>query len=684
MNTALVISFLRAPKAWVNRAIAIVTMVSLGVTLLAITGCQSTNPKPNNEPSVEVPSSLVAEQLLSDASLLQGSAQQTQYLKAAEMFLNLGDAQRAIIICQTLNPQSLGDALYAKHSEIQSRALIKVGNLYAAKGQLEAARLETLLNSHKEYATTTTTIKLSQIAILRALRADLYYDINEPTLAISERIKLGRLLNYQPLNLLNTSPSDTILQKNQNALDDPLDGSVKGAPFEHDSIQINQELIWMMLMEQDIQQLQARLAHLNSQAISLGELSQTAVLNEQGWYQLAIVSKDNQRNINQQYNALVNWQQQWRNHAANNPLPADLALIEYLVNNQPQRIALMLPLTGRLKPIAEAVRDGFMAAYFANAQAGGQTPEINIYDVGQGDINEHYDFAVNQGAEVIIGPLSKDKISELALRPELPVPTLALNQIESSEMFPPQLFQLGLGIEDEASQTAQKAFKEGKRHALIIAPAGSQGDRATQVFSQQWQALGGVISDGIRYSNEAELSKTIEQAMHLNASKARARELRAIVGSFEFEPRRRQDLDMVFLVAQPREGRQIKPLLAFHYAGDLPIYSTSSIYEGSNQHENDLNGVMFSHLPWFFQDSPEKTSILKSASLNARSQRLYALGVDAYYLFPRLKQLGSANQANFWGQTGVLSLNPYNQFLRKQQWAYFKRGKAQALTNTSL
>ncbi|WP_054112933.1 penicillin-binding protein activator [Marinagarivorans algicola] len=666
-----------------NKALA----TGLLLTGLAIAGCQSTNTKPDT-PSTVRPSSATAEQLFADALLQSGTAGQSQQLAAAEMFMTLGEAERALAICENLNPQNLGDALYAKQREIQSRALIKLGNIYAAKGQLEAPRLDTLLASYSaSHNNSSSALNDTQVVALHELRADLYYDLNEPTLAIRERIILGHILAALPSRRVRSSLTSNGPSRNTDSSSDPKVGVDHNAMLNNAAIandqstmQINQELIWMMLMEQDIQQLQATSNDLQTQALSS---SHTTTQSAQGWYELAIVNKDNQRNINQQYDALTAWQQQWPNHPANEPLPADLALIQHLVNNQPQRIALMLPLSGKLKPVAEAIRDGFMAAYFANEQAGGQTPEINIYDVSHGDINEHYDFAVSQGAQVVVGPLSKENISELAMRPALEVPTLALNQIEASQSYPTELFQLGLGIEDEAAQAAEKAFRDGKRHALIIAPAGSQGDRATQVFTQQWQALGATVSDGIRYSNELELSKIIEDAMHLNGSKARARDLRSIVGSFEFEPRRRQDLDMIFLVAQPREGRQIKPLLAFHYAGDLPIYSTSSIYEGEpNRNESDLNGIMFSHLPWFFQDTPEKTTILNTATLNARSQRLYALGVDAYYLFPRLGQLGSASHANFWGQTGVLSLNRYRQFLRKQQWAQFKRGKAQALIST--
>ena len=611
---------------------------SLLLSSLAFSGCQSTGTKdaPSNEVTVTAAD---AEQLLINASLLQGPAQHTQILDAATLFLSLEDANRALSITRKLEPEGLGDALYAKQVEIQSQAYLQLDNLYAAKGLLENTRLTALLNARAPSDTSPVTINHQQASQLHELRAQIYNSLGEPDRVITERIALSRHLQA---------------------------GSTPDNNQESDA-QINQELIWMTLMDLDIKLLND---------FSLASTSPQAL----GWYELAIVSKNNQRNINQQYNALIQWQQQWPQHPANNPPPADLALIAEVVNNQPQRIALLLPLSDKLAPIAEAIRDGFMAAYFTNKNAGGQAPQINIYDVSQGSINEHYDFAVSQGAEVVIGPLSKEKISELALRPELPVPTLALNQIEPSDAYPAQLFQLGLGIEDEAMQTATRAFRDGKRTALILAPTNNQGDRAGQVYNAQWQALGGTVVDSVRYSDERQLSQVIEQAMHLDISKTRARELRKITGRFEFEPRRRQDIDMIFLVAQPRQGRQIKPLLAFHYAGDIPIYSTSSLYEGgTTKKEPDLNGITFSNLPWFFQESPEKTAVVSEKSLNARSQRLYALGVDAYYLYPRLEQLNASKRANFWGQTGILSLTEQRLFERTQQWAQFNRGRVKPL-----
>ncbi len=588
----------------------------LASSLGLLTSCQSTNVKPSKHQEKTEYTLSGAESLLDNASLLTGSAKSAQRLAAADMFANLGQPQRALDICAQVDPTSLDDALYAKHIEIQSQSLLALDNIYGAKGRLEQTRFEQLLPR----------LSAKKALQLRELRAELYSKLGSPIEAINERIALNRVA---------------------------LDKTEK---------QLNRELIWMNLMELDIDTL------VQARSNSLDPL-------EQGWYELAVLSKNNQSNINQQYNALNQWRQEWPSHPANKPLPADLALIDNIVNNQPKHIALLLPFNGQLAPVAEAIRDGFMAAYYTNAQNGGAAPSVSLYNVNPNNINEQYDNAVNAGAEVIVGPLSKEAIAALAQRSTLSVPTLVLNQIDSPDAPPKALYQLGLAIEDEAQDAAERAIADNKELAMIIAPQDNQGDRAIQVFSARYRELGGQVVESLRYSNERELSGLIQKAMHINASQQRANEVRRIVGKIEAEPRRRQDVDCIFLVAQPREARQIKPLLAFHYAGDIPIYSTSSIHEGTSKLEPDLDGIRFSNLPWFFQSSPEKTAVNKGNALNARTQRLYALGVDAFYLYPRLEQLNNLNNANFWGQTGILSLNKQQQFHRKQQWARFSRGK---------
>ena len=73
----------------------------------------------------------------------------------------------------------------------------------------------------------------------------------------------------------------------------------------------------------------------------------------------------------------------------------------------------------------------------------------------------------------------------------------------------------------------------------------------------------------------------------------RYQRLRANIGGpLQFDPRRRQDIDFVFLAADAKAGRLIKSQLKFHYSGDLPVYSTSSIYSRDGRSDSDLDELM--------------------------------------------------------------------------------------------
>ncbi len=52
---------------------------------------------------------------------------------------------------------------------------------------------------------------------------------------------------------------------------------------------------------------------------------------------------------------------------------------------------------------------------------------------------------------------------------------------------------------------------------------------------------------------------------------------------------------MVFLLSYPSKARQIMPLLKYYYAGDVPVYATSSVYTGgvNVMKDRDLNGIIF-------------------------------------------------------------------------------------------
>src|SRR5690606_7611138 len=132
-------------------------------------------------------------------------------------------------------------------------------------------------------------------------------------------------------------------------------------------------------------------------------------------------------------------------------------------------------------------------AYYRNLYEYNRAPVIRQYDTSD-DAIAAYEQAVEDGADLIVGPLDKDNVAELSLLPELPVPLLTLNYTDS---LPPQgldgLYQFGLAVEDEARQAARQAFLEGHRFALVLVPSQDWSERSATSFIDEWNRLGGTI-----------------------------------------------------------------------------------------------------------------------------------------------------------------------------------------------
>ncbi|HKI73998.1 MAG TPA: penicillin-binding protein activator, partial [Pseudomonadales bacterium] len=410
---------------------------------------------------------------------------------------------------------------------------------------------------------------------------------------------------------------------------------------------------------------------------TLSAQAESAITSDvRGWLSLAAMAKRYQNNPLEQLTQLSRWKQLWSGHPAAAQLPKSLQMLSQVVAQRPKVIALLLPLQGDLGPYGRAIRDGILAAHYG---VQGDT-EIRVYDTTQADITQLLDQARADGAELAIGPLARDKVTTLARGGKLPIPVLALNRTLDGSINP-DLYQFGLAPEDEDDQVADEVFREGKRNALVIYPAGEWGTRNFDAFKQRWTSLGGNIIKATQYSVQRDYSDMIKDVLDVDQSEDRANQLRRIIGQrFEFTPRRRQDIDFVFLLANPVEARKINPTLAFYYADDIPVYATSHINEGDSSKINsiDLNGIRFCDLPWKLtntgplQQQVEQIWPAAKKSLAA----FYALGIDAYHLYPRLQQIKEVPSDRLFGNTGILQLRSDNVVTRTLMWARFTDGQA--------
>ncbi|MCW8919823.1 MAG: penicillin-binding protein activator [Gammaproteobacteria bacterium] len=404
-----------------------------------------------------------------------------------------------------------------------------------------------------------------------------------------------------------------------------------------------------------------------------------------GWMELVAIAKDYSLSPAEVSQRIDAWRNRYRGHPASEQVFDLLLERSHELASRPANIALLLPLSGRYAKAGAAIQDGILAAYFNDPQR--HTITLRSYDIGEqssAEVSRLYQRAVDDGAQFIIGPLDKAAVATLAVRESLPVPTLALNHAQPAAND--QLYQFSLAPEDEAREVAERAWLEGYTQAAVLVPDNPLGERLNLAFSEHWQALGGLVISAGRYLEEKnDFATPIKSLLNINDSERRHLRVRQLVGGkVEFIPRRRQDLDFVFIAANPRQARLLRPQMKFHYAGELPLLATSHLYEGktNRDQDRDMDGILFCDMPWTL-NAPSAQQALKQQNATAfkphggQLQRLLAMGIDAYQLVPLLPLLESHPYERYRGETGSLRVTEGRRIGRRLQWARFEGGLPQ-------
>jgi outer membrane PBP1 activator LpoA protein len=511
------------------------------------------------------------------------------------------------------------------------------------------------------------------------------------------------------------------------------------------ALEAARQLIWLDGLIRDQQQrldnqyrIWQQLSSLSSPALQqLQTSSPAAPLG--GWIELIMINRATRGDQQRWNDALYRWRARYPGHAAEAALLPELYRQLDQARTRPRAIGVLLPLSGRAAESAAAIRDGLLAAYYWGE---GARPELRFYDTDQEgiDVDAAYRQAVEQGAEIIIGPLLKENVAQLAQSGPLQVPVLALNQIDLSQPAeqpagplatatpdtqtpaplaspepasaspdplaasapgqPPAeplsavavsdqpLYQFGLAPEDEARQAAERLIADGYDQVITLVPDNAWGERVTAAFTDHLGALGGTLLDSALYAPDSvDFKAPIQQALNLDQSKARHRALERLLGQkLQYEARRRQDIEAFFLLGFPQQARLIRPQLRFHRAADTPVFGTSHLYSAAPNPalDRDMDGLIFCDMPWVLDRHGEWAAKRdRLASLwperSTRYPRLFALGFDAYQVLPWLDTLTLPGFGYFPGATGVLSLDSDHALQRTLEWAQFRQGVPQPL-----
>jgi outer membrane PBP1 activator LpoA protein len=350
-------------------------------------------------------------------------------------------------------------------------------------------------------------------------------------------------------------------------------------------------------------------------------------------------------------------------------------------------------MSGKYSKIANVIYAGILSAKELNEDER-YDPEIVLYDTGVQNQNilEHYQLAIDQGAEYVIGPLDKEAVETLSTQADISVPTLTLNYLPDHIDTPSNLYQFGLLPEDEAIQVAQRTFMDGHQRTLILSAQGDWQSRLTDTFINHYEELGGQVLDTQYYmTNNSDFSETLKDVLHITESEQRYQQLRASLGvKIKHQARRRQDAQAIFLIAPPKTARLIRPQINYYFGTDLSVYSTSHIFSGTENitKDRDINGVTYADIPWILD--PKLADEILRELLEIETGRDYkdhprfaALGIDAYNLPMQITTLLAIQNSSYSGLAGRLSMHDNNRLYRELLWGKFVNGRPRLLKSHS-
>jgi hypothetical protein len=318
-------------------------------------------------------------------------------------------------------------------------------------------------------------------------------------------------------------------------------------------------------------------------------------------------------------------------------------------------LAVLVPLKSQtLGRVADAVRRGVLEAHRVHPSSG---LPVRILATGDDpfDVTQAYERAVQTGARIVIGPLTRSAVSALAGSNLISVPTLALNAPEADAPLPLGLYLFGLQVENEARQIAQLAASQGRRRALVVVSDTALSKRLSEAFRQEWTQRGHTIEAEFQHTTDAASLGKLRDALTIGSA------------------------DMVFLALEARRARLIRSYLGL----SMPVYATSMVHTSSAALSNyELNGVYFVDMPWLL--TPDHPAVLSyerpdPAQTNLEFQRFYALGIDAYRLAQTLLRSDPQYQP-LDGVTGYIMIDRERRLTRELIPAQFLQGQARVLS----
>ena len=402
--------------------------------------------------------------------------------------------------------------------------------------------------------------------------------------------------------------------------------------------------------------------------------------------------------------AVQRWQQQHPKHIYAKQPPFEVAKLLIVSAFEPQKMGVILPLSGRLAAQGSAVKEGILAAYYTQAEQRSvhadnrPMPELVFIDSQHSTPLTENTFSQ---LDFVVGPLLKQTID--VAEAFIQSPWLALNQTNKALSQPDQTallpeieepattntqFFFALSPEGEGQQLARHLYQQGHDKPVVIQSDSAAAKRMTKAFLNTWYGLHEGLSNDVEtvsFSDTKTMRASIQNLLNVASSRKRIKQIEAaIIPKVHAFDRSRRDIDAIVIFANNAETEIITPFIEANtspFANILPVYATSRSHSSARSANSlrDLRNLQFMDMPWMLPGNPFKELKTRSAALWPKRQdnnkRLFAMGYDAFNLIRHLNAMQVIPKYEYKGLTGTLSLDADKNLRRILDWGQVKGEK---------
>lgn len=331
---------------------------------------------------------------------------------------------------------------------------------------------------------------------------------------------------------------------------------------------------------------------------------------------------------------------------------------------EPSRIALLLPQSGSLSSAARAIRDGFLSAHLSSI-ATNRNVQVELFDTEGKDIVSLTDQVIAEGANVIVGPLDKDRVRQLVRGDTLSVPIIALNQVPESTIANSSSLQLGLVVEDDVAAISKRLLDMRAKRILLLIGTEFWCARASVAIKEALLSRVKIVDESL-LSDLSDVTQDVAQILLVAHSNSRHERLQDVVGEIEFNARRRYDIDAIVAFVNYAEFGSLTAALQYHFAGDIPILIAEPTFRNREQQVEYEDGTLFTSIPAVLYPTSLTHDIYGSFTDSDELFPLYAFGIDAYRVAMNIPNL--VRGESVFGLTGVLSIRHSGVISREPVW----------------